>query len=213
MLHRNTRGLLIVLEGIDGSGTTTQTERLVAWMRDAGHAVHATREPSTGPIGTELRAILGGAHAPMDRGAIALLFAADRLDHLAREIDPLLAAGTHVVTDRYVMSSLAYQSVDLPRELIAAWNARARAADLTLLLDVPASVGAARRRARGGSDEIFDGLAFQEAVVAGYRREAARLRDEGGNVVVIDGTVGVDEVAAAVRAAVESCLTAGRAAS
>jgi dTMP kinase len=213
MLHRNTSGLLIALEGIDGSGTTTQAERLVAWMRSAGHAVHATREPSTGPVGVELRAILGGAHAPMDRGAVALLFAADRLDHLAREIEPALAAGAHVVTDRYVMSSLAYQSVDLDRDLVASWNARARPADLTLLLDVPATTGAARRRARGGSDEIFDGLAFQEAVVANYRSEVARLRAAGGRVVVIDGTASVDEVAAAVRAEVESCLAATRAAS
>src|SRR5688572_30541516 len=79
-------GLLIAIEGIDGAGTTTQARRLVEWLEASGRPAHLTREPSTGPIGELLRRMLGGAFAPVDAGAVALLFAADRLDHLAREV-------------------------------------------------------------------------------------------------------------------------------
>ena len=93
-----TRGRLIVLEGIDGSGTTTQTERLVACLRQQGRTAVSTREPSGGPIGRLLREVLLGQHrmpggAPVDGRAMALLFAADRLDHLQREVELDLAEG------------------------------------------------------------------------------------------------------------------------
>lgn len=200
------QGLLIAVEGIDGAGTTTQCRMLAEWLRSRGRAAHATREPSTGPIGALLREVLGGRHAPVDRGAVALLFAADRLDHLAREVAPALAGGAVVVSDRYVLSSLAYQSVDLPRDWVAALNARARPADLTILVEVPVATAAARRRARGGADELFDADDFQRKVAAAYRRETERLAADGHRVAFVDGSGGVDEVFAAVRAAAESCV-------
>ena len=196
-----------MLEGVDGAGTTTQTERLVHALVARGVKAYATREPSDGPIGCELRKILHGAHAPMDKAAIGLLFAADRLDHLQREILPRLAEGIHVVSDRYVMSSLAYQSVDVPRAEVAAWNTRARAADLTLFIDVPAAVAAERRRQRGGPEELFDALAFQQQVASAYRLEAERARAAGEPVVVIDGTPLADTVFAALWAEVERMLS------
>src|SRR5262245_15868735 len=127
-------GKLIVLEGIDGAGTTTQARRLGEFMASRGVPVHVTNEPSAGPVGREIRNILRGAHAPFDQGAMALLFAADRLDHLSREIVPHLEAGTHVVCDRYLLSSIVYQSRFVPPEFVWAANARARPADLTILL-------------------------------------------------------------------------------
>ena len=88
-------------------------------LRAAGRHVHTTAEPSKGPIGVLIRQMLGGDRA---RTAIhrelALLFAADRLDHMAREIEPQLAAGVDVVSDRYVLSSLVYQSLDLPLDWV-----------------------------------------------------------------------------------------------
>src|SRR5574341_1198614 len=92
--------LLIALEGIDGAGTTTQAALLCDWLRGMGTRVHRTQEPSAGPIGQLLRLLLRGP-LRVDPAAVALLFAADRLDHLAREIEPQLASGAHVVTDRY----------------------------------------------------------------------------------------------------------------
>src|SRR4051812_35922446 len=103
------QGRLIALEGVDGAGTTTQAQRLAVLL---GARAHVTREPSGGPLGQLLRQLLSGAHADLDPAAVALLFAADRLDHLSREVEPALARGQHVITDRYLLSSLAYQTVD-----------------------------------------------------------------------------------------------------
>ena len=81
-------GRFIVFEGIDGAGTTSQAGRLLARLRQLDLSAHLTAEPSKGPIGRLLRSLLGGAAAPVDPDAMALLFAADRRDHLAREIVP-----------------------------------------------------------------------------------------------------------------------------
>lgn len=101
----------IVLEGIDGSGTTTQLSRVSAALRTLGHRVHETREPTGGRIGKLIREQLSDPSGVSAR-CLALLFAADRIDHLDREILPALARGEVVVCDRYVMSSLVYQSLD-----------------------------------------------------------------------------------------------------
>jgi dTMP kinase len=200
---------LIAIEGGDGAGTTTQTRRLAEWLAATGRAVHATREPSTGPIGQLLRRVLAGEHAPVDAAAVALLFAADRLDHLAREVEPARAAGQIVLTDRYRLSSLVYQSLSVERALVVEINRRAPPADLTLLVDVPVEVAAARRRARGGADELFDDAATQARVRAGYLAEAERARAAGERLVVVDGTPDPDTVFAALQTAVQALLREG----
>src|SRR4029078_3251661 len=129
--------LFIVLEGIDGSGTTTQLGRLGDHLTSRGRRAHTTREPSAGPVGRLLREILLGGHrlpdgAPADRRAMALLFAADGRDHLRREIEPALAAGTDVVCDRYLLSSLAYQGEEAERDWVAQLAREGRAARLAL---------------------------------------------------------------------------------
>src|SRR5262245_50796325 len=136
--------MLIVLEGIDGAGTTTQAARVAETLRAAGRDVHLTREPSDGPVGKLLREMLAGGHAPagqrIDPTTMALLFAADRADHLQREVLPALARGAIVVSDRWYHSSLAYQGEGEERAWIRTLNARARRPDLTVILDVPAEV-------------------------------------------------------------------------
>src|SRR5436305_11629473 len=130
--------LFIVLEGIDGSGTTTQLDRLAAHLAARGRRVHATREPSAGPIGRMLREILLGGHrlpdgAPADGLAMALLFAADRRDHLRREIEPALAAGMDVIWVRSVLSTLAYQAQEADMTLVAGLARDLRFPVLTIL--------------------------------------------------------------------------------
>jgi dTMP kinase len=196
-------GKLIALEGIDGSGTTTQSARLAEALRSAGYPVHLTREPSDGPLGHTLREILRGAHDSVDPGAVALLFAADRLDHLQREILPAIVAGTHVVTDRYVTSSLAYQSLTVDRAWVVELNRRHRPADLTVLLDLPHDVAKTRRASRGGAEELFDADAVQRQLVEAYRRELAALGEKG---VRIDGSAKVVEVSRELEKVVKSCL-------
>jgi dTMP kinase len=109
-------GKLVVLEGIDGAGTTTQAARLGERLRGEGVAARVTREPSDGPVGTLVRQVLTGriivpgGRAP-GWATMALLFAADRMDHVESEVEPFVAQGGVVVSDRYDASSLAYQSV------------------------------------------------------------------------------------------------------
>ena len=203
-------GRFIVLEGLDGAGTTTQARRLAAALRAAGRAVHVTAEPSGGPAGQLARLVLTkrlvGAHGQpggFDPAARALLFAADRLDHLSVEVLPKLAAGDDVISDRYTLSSLAYQSLttgDLA--WVEALNARARAPDVTLFLRVSPDVALARRQADNGGGELFEVPAFQREVARAYDRCVERLKERGERVIVVDGERPVEEVTAACSAAV-----------
>jgi dTMP kinase len=194
------RGRFIVLEGIDGAGTTTQTERLVAHLRARGGKAAATREPTGGPIGRLLREVLLGQHrmsdgTPVGGSTMALLFAADRLDHLQREVEPLLAAGTDVVSDRYLLSSLAYQAVEADRAWVASLARGVRRPDLTILVDLPIEVAAERRRRAGRPVERYDADSTLARVAANYRQLA---RETGATV--IDGAATLDEVTAAITA-------------
>lgn len=199
-------GRLVVIEGVDGAGTTTQTARLVAQLTIEGRVAHGTREPSTGPVGQLLRRILGGAHAPVDGTTMALLFAADRADHLSREIGPALARDAVVVSDRYYHSSLAYQALETDLEFVRLLNQRARAPDLAILVRVPAEVAALRRHKAGREVERYDDLALQRRIAANYDRVFEQLAARGERVVAVDGTQPPDEVAAAIRREIEVVL-------
>ena len=202
-----TRGRLIVLEGIDGSGTTTQTERLVEHLRQQGRTAISTREPSAGPIGRLVREVLLGQHrmpdgASVDGRTMAMLFAADRLDHLQREVEPLLTAGADVVSDRYLMSSLAYQAEEADRELVALLARGVRPPDLTILLDIPVEVAAQRRLLAGRPEERYDADSYLGRVADNYRQ----LARANASAVILDGSAARDQVAAAVVAAVQARL-------
>jgi len=199
-------GRFVVIEGIDGAGTTTQTARLVAELTMKGHDAHGTREPSTGPVGQLLRKILGGAHAPVDGTTMALLFAADRADHLAREIVPALQRGAIVVSDRYYHSSFAYQATETDGQFVERINHRARAADLSVLLRVPAETAALRRARAGRAVERYDDLPVQRRVAEHYDRVFARLADKGERVAIVDGGQEPDAVLRELLALVETVL-------
>ncbi|MGO9832552.1 MAG: dTMP kinase [Myxococcaceae bacterium] len=201
------RGRFVVLEGLDGAGTTTQAALLARALRRAGHRVVLTREPSPGPVGVLLRQALGwrGGRGALSEAALALLFAADRLDHLTSTVEPALALGAVVVSDRYVLSSFAYQGRVLDREWLETLNAQAPAPDLTLFLEVPPSVAAARRHLRGGRAERFDDARTQAAVARSYEvvlRRHARTH----HVRRLDGVLARKAVAGQVQAAVAALL-------
>jgi dTMP kinase len=170
---------LIVLEGLDGAGTTTQARLLAQALTERGRAVHVTRQPSDGPIGKLLRAMLTGGHAiegqAIDQRTFGLLFAADRMDHGQREVAPALAAGTLVISDRWYHSSLAYQGTGAARAWIAACNQHARQPDVTVFLRVRPEVAAARRAA-GRTEELFEAIEMQRKVAAGYDRSCTSWR-------------------------------------
>jgi dTMP kinase len=157
-----------------------------------------TREPGGTPLGARLRAVLLDPETRLVDRAEALLMAADRAQHVADVIRPELAAGRHVVTDRYAGSSLAYQGfgrglpLDEVRHL-SEWASKGLWPDLTLLLDVPLEQ-AARRQTAGRPDRLESaGDAFHQRVIDGFRALAAEDRDRW---VVVDGTLGIDEVEA-----------------
>jgi dTMP kinase len=189
---------LIVLEGLDGAGTTTQGRRLAAHLQALGHRAHLTREPSDGPIGRLIRELLTGQHAipgaSIRQSTFGLLFAADRLDHLQREVEPQLAAGLTVISDRWYHSSLAYQGTGADRDWITTLNARARRPDLTIFLEVRPEVAAQRRLAAGRVQELFEDLRMQQDVEAGYRATLTELRALGERIEVIDGEQPADAV-------------------
>lgn len=199
-------GRLIVLEGLDGAGTTTQVRRLVEHLNAHGTPAHGTREPSDGPVGRLIREMLTGGHSipgqKLSQGTFGLLFAADRLDHLQREVDPKLAAGVTVVSDRWYHSSLAYQGTGADRDWIAMLNARARRPDLTLFLQVRPEVAAQRRAAAGRTQELFEDLRMQQEVDAGYHATIAELRAQGERIELLDGEQTEDQVFAAILRAI-----------
>lgn len=205
----------IVLEGIDGAGTTTQTARLASALRARGRSVYTTREPSDGPIGVLIRQVLTGRVVvpgepamPLGWETMAALFAADRLDHVAAEIVPALRGGTVVISDRYDASSVAYQGVSAGDDSVFSWilalNARARRPDLTVVLDVAPEVARARRSARAGRPEIFDDDALQSRLAAFYRDIERHF--PGDQVVHVRGDGDADEVHRAVLDAVEDLV-------
>jgi dTMP kinase len=210
---------LIVIEGIDGSGTTTVVERAVAHFRALGRRVSSTREPSGGPVGALIRQVLSHrlvvpaepAPGPPGWATMALLFAADRLDHLEAEVMPQLRAGVTVISDRYDLSSLAYQSATAPSARpgsddavawIRALNSQARRPDLTLVLDVSPESAAERRRARGQSHELYEKAELQARLARIYAR--AETLVPGDRLVHIDAERPIDVVLAAAISVIEA---------
>ena len=201
-MAKQDRGLFLVVEGIDGAGTTTQAKRLYDALQSQEIDCHLTREPSDGPIGRLLREILAGDHKPNDATSLGLLFAADRADHLQREVLPALESGKLVISDRYYHSSLAYQGSDEDRSWIATLNQRAMAPDCTFFLQVDPEVAAKRRSDDDRSEEIFDHLDTQRRVAQGYLA-VVRERGESECIETIDGQLPMDEISARMLASAE----------
>ena len=204
-------GRFIVFEGLDGAGTTTQSQLLADALRAKGRTVHLAHQPSGGSVGLLIRQILAGRTATqkadgkldvVDERVMALLFAADRLDHLSSQIEPRLGRGEDVILDRYVLSSLAYQGATVSHEFIQAANRYARKPDLTLFLYVPASIALERIRTRGAKLERYETAPQMQQI----EREYSRLVGTLASVVPIDGTRGIQEVAAQCLAAVHEQL-------
>lgn len=199
--------MFVAIEGLDGAGTTTQTRLLADALRERGHRVLETREPSDGPIGVLTRQALRKravtrAGERLDPAAIALLFAADRIDHLRDEVEPALADGQIVLTDRYVHSSIAYQGSECDSDWVLAINSKARKADLVLFIDVPVDECLRRIDARG-ERELFEKHEFLAAVAQRY--ETAFV-GRGETVVRIDGTQSIADVAVAMLSATQTAL-------
>jgi dTMP kinase len=180
-------GKLIVIEGIDGCGKSTQAKLLVDHLVRMNVPYVLAKQPSTGPVGQLLRNILLGLQEDPGARALALLFAADRAHQADRAIRPALERGDVVLCDRYYHSSMAYQT-DGSREQalgVRQINAYARVPDMTILLAVDPVLAGARVRARSLAREIFDDEAAQIRVHAAYSSMEEWLHRE--RIVTIDG--------------------------
>lgn len=192
-----TPGRFLVVEGLDGAGTTTQCALLIGRLRAAGVAAESHKEPTDGPFGRIVRAFTDG-DLDLDPGTVALGFAADRLEHV-REIGGLLEAGTWVVSDRYVASSLAYQtSQGLDFDWVRMLNSHARAPDATVFVDTSIAVCVDRLGLRGAKNVgPFDRADKLERARELYLR-AFGSDAPLGRLLVVDGDGSVDAVADAV---------------
>ena len=197
-------GKFIVIEGIDGAGTTTQAKLLSEWIASIGRKCLLTSEPSQGPVGVLLRQILSSSVRTPDNDVIALLFAADRIDHLDNEVLPALKAGSDVVSDRYYHSSFTYQSLQGDLEWIRELNSRARAPDVTYILDLPADLATQRRRRERSSEELYEKDSMQRKLEEAYRRLPAWMQD--GIIVMVNGSQEIDTVHRAITTDIQKRL-------
>ena len=201
-------GLLIAFEGGEGSGKTTQARLISIWLREQGFDVVTTHEPGATKVGMRLRALLlDTAHAGMSPYAEALMYAADRAEHVASVIQPALDRGAVVITDRFIDSSLAYQgtgrglrSADIAR--LNSWATGGRKPDLTILLDMPPEAGLGRR-ARSADRLEAEPLEFHHRVRAGF---LALARAEPSRYLVLDANRPVDEISQEIKDRIREIL-------
>jgi dTMP kinase len=208
------RGRFITLEGSEGSGKTTAARHLGEWLRSRGEPVLVTREPGGTPLGEEVRRLvlhLRDVSDDLDPRADALLYAASRAQHTARVILPALERGEHVISARYLDSSLAYQGAGYgndPAELrqLQAFATFGLLPDLTILIDVPVEIGLGRKRAgEWNRFEDTEGVAFFETVRQAYLDLAAA---EPVRFRVVDGSGSVEATDERIRELVEPIIFA-----
>jgi dTMP kinase len=201
-------GLFVAFEGGEGSGKTTQARLLAIWLREQGYEVVTTHEPGATKIGMRLRALLlDRAHTGLSSRAEALMYAADRAEHVQSVIEPALARDAIVITDRYVDSSLAYQGagrglLNTEIERLNRWATGGRMPDLTVLLDMPPEAGLSRRTVSADRLEA-EPLEFHRRVRAGFLTLA---RAESHRYLLVDATQSQEDIARVIRDRVQEIL-------
>ncbi|HEX4591360.1 MAG TPA: dTMP kinase [Gemmataceae bacterium] len=200
--------LFIVLDGIDGTGKSTQCRLLAEWLRGRGLAVTECVEPGSTAVGIELRTLLLGHRHDLALRTEALLFMAARAEVVERVIRPALAAGDVVISDRYLLANIVYQGHAGGLDVQELWRVEHFSTggldpDLTLILDLPIEAALARRGRNADRKELRD-HEYQERLRHGFLAEARRQPEK---IRVIDATPTVDEVQAAIRAEVEHVLS------
>ena len=188
----------IVLEGLDGAGTTTQLRLAEERLSAAGLPHFCTSEPTGNPLGLLIRDVLKRRRS-MHPTTLALLFAADRSEHLEEPGSGILSRlerGELVISDRYLFSSLAYQSLDCDFDYVRCLNQGFPLPRCVVFLDTPVPESQRRLAGRAADDgpELFDGEDIQDRILNGYRRGFDLYRGSGVELHVLDGTLPAGEV-------------------
>jgi dTMP kinase len=207
-----THGLFLSLDGIDGTGKSTQCRLLAEWLRGRGLPVVECADPGGTAIGAVIRDLLLDRRREMALACEALLFMASRAQLTAEVIRPALAAGSVVVSDRFLLANVVYQGhaggLD-PEQLwqVGRLSTGGLEPDLTLVLDLPLEVALARRRSRSGADDRMEGrqAEFHARVREGFLVEARRRPER---IVVIDANLPVEAVQERIRQEVARVLAA-----
>ncbi|WP_338104927.1 dTMP kinase [Modestobacter muralis] len=203
-------GVFIAFEGGEGAGKSTQVRRLQEWLTEEGLVARTTREPGGTALGGKIRAmLLDPASTGISPRAEALMYAADRAQHVHEVLRPALDAGEVVITDRFVDSSLAYQGAGrtIPMDdvrSISRWATQGLRPDLTVLLDLPPEIGLARARGRATADRLeSESLDFHLRVRHTFH---ALAEAEPDRYLVLDARQTLEELAAAIRVRVSTLL-------
>ncbi|HVD30026.1 MAG TPA: dTMP kinase, partial [Mycobacteriales bacterium] len=204
-------GVFIAFEGGEGAGKSTQVRRLQEWLTNEGLVARATFEPGATPSGAGIRQIvLDRTHTGITSRSEALLYAADRAQHVHDVLRPALDAGEVVISDRFVDSSLAYQGAGrtIPLDdvrMLSRWATENLEPDLTILLDLPPEVGLARARGRAVADRLeSESLDFHQRVRQTF---LALAEADPDRYLVVDAQQSLDEIAATIRVRVAELLS------
>ncbi|MEM7813363.1 MAG: dTMP kinase [Candidatus Aenigmatarchaeota archaeon] len=191
----------IAIEGIDGAGLSTQAGKLRDWLQKMGKRVVLTKEPTNGIIGGVIRSCLD-KELKTNPLTLQLLYAADRAAHLENVIEPVIKSGSIVVTDRYVLSSLAYGSLDVPIAYLKQLNAPFRKPDATFILDAHPKIALGRLKGARWHAELFE----NEQKLTQVRQNYLSLRNHFTGTFVIDANKTAEEVALDIQRALSSRL-------
>ncbi len=196
----------VVIEGLDGAGTTTQSTRLVSRLQAEGASAMLTREPSDGPIGVLIRQMLSmrvvartsDGFAPVNRESLALIVAADRLDHVECQIKPALANNQYVVSDRYYHSSYVYQGdVDGSDSFDIQWvhtlNERALRPDITFFIEADVDLCLSRIEKRTQRD-IYESKDKLTRLHGRYAQVFQELESTGENIIRLDASASIEDI-------------------
>lgn len=187
--------MFIAIEGIDGSGKSTTIKELCKYLETKGYSVFLTAEPTLMSSGKLIREVLSKkeSDAPLTHEMLALMFASDRLNHLREEIWPALKEKRTVVTDRYLFSSVAYQSVNVSYEWVKGINRFAMLPDILVFIDVSIDKALERLAMFRHETELYETREFLEQIDRNYKTVIADFQDHL-KVVYLDGNLKMDEI-------------------
>ncbi len=194
-------GKFIIIEGIDGSGKSTQCKLIADFLKSKGYEVVLTKEPTDFETGQFIRQVLRGEKGQLHPLEFQKLYVKDREEHLEKIVEPALSKGKIVISDRYFFSTIAYGSIDLPVETLEQLNSHFRVPDMTIMLDIPIEESL-RRISNVRNIEFFE----NENKLAKVMKTYQTFQEKYPNIHILDGTKSLEMVTEDIKALITSIL-------